>query len=121
MHQATIRVPPKAVFDFLCDPSVWEECTDWRVVEGDGRFGEGFTWQERRRLTRRTWTVTAFDRRGLTFTAESGEVTMTFRCKKGGTGSCNAQMRIEGEPKAVARFEKSDGDRLERFRDWLEG
>ncbi len=120
-RQVTIRMPPKPVFQFLCDPTIVEEFTKWRVQEGEGAFGPGFSWQESRLLARRNWTVTAYDRRGLTFTAKGNGVEVSFAAKKGGTGSCNLQMRVDGDAKAVARFEKTDGDRLEQFRALMEG
>ncbi len=114
-------MPPKPVFQFLCDPTIVEEFTKWRVTELGDRFAEGFQWQESRPLARRTWTVTAYDRRGLTFTAAWNGLTVSFAAKKGGTGSCNLQMRVDGDARAVAKFEKTDGDRLESFRLLMEG
>lgn len=103
----------------LIDPSVWEESTGWRV-DVDGEVGLGDSWTEKRRLRRRAWTVIAFDRRGLSLTVDDGAgLRVTYTAKKGGPGSCNVQMRIEGDDKAVAAFEKSDGDRLERLAAWL--
>lgn len=48
-------------------------------------------------------------------------MSLNFAAKKGGCASCNVQMRIEGDPKAVARFEKTDGDRLEQLKRFWEG
>ena len=121
-HQVLFRFPPKSVFQVLTDPTLVEEFTAWRV-KGDGpsRFEEGTTWTERRGLKRRRWTVTAYDRRGLTYTVEGQGVRVSVAAKKGGPGSCNVQMRVDGPASAVVRFEKTDGDRLEKLRDWLDG
>lgn len=120
VHQVLLRFPPKSVFQVLTDPTVIEEFTNWRV-QGPDRFDVGARWTERRFLRKRTWAVTAYGRRGLTFTMEGEGVTVAFAAKKGGPQSCNVQMQVDGPPRAVARFEKTDGDRLERLRDWLEG
>lgn len=120
VHQTLLRFPPKSVFQVLSDPTVLEEFTKWRVDAPD-RLDVGSRWTERRWLRRRAWTVTAYDRRGLTFTVEGQGMTVSFAAKKGGPGSCNVQMRIEGPANKVARFERTDGDRLDRLRDWLEG
>lgn len=120
-RQVLIRAPPKSVFQVLADVTVIEECTPWKVTPLADAVGVGFQWRESRGLRRRTWTMTAFDRRGLSFTAAYGGLAMTVAAKKGGPGSCNVRMTVDGDEKAVARFEKSDGDRLERLRDWLDG
>ncbi len=117
--QATIRMPPKSVFQFLCDPTWIEEVSKVTVVEDDGPFGEGFGWTEKRLLQRRRWEVTAYDRRALTFSATDGTITLHVAAKKGGTMSCNVQMRAEGPAKAVAKFEGED--RIGLLRTFLEG
>lgn len=118
-HSVLLRAPPKSVFQLLSDPTMLEEFTKWRV-DADEPLADGVTWTERRALRKRTWTVSTFDRRGLSFAMEGSGVTVHFAAKKGGPGSCNAHMRITGEPPAVARFEKSDGDRLDLLKAWLE-
>ncbi len=117
MHrwQATVKAPPKSVFQFLYDVTNLEEYSDWNVTPLEDTVGEGFQWRESRFLQRRTWTMTAFDRRKLTFTATSGDLTLVLAAKKGGPGSSNVQMRVDGPEKAVARFAKTDGDRLDRL------
>ena len=116
-HQALLKAPPKTVFQFLSDPTLLEEISRWKV-DGPDTMAVGTAWIERRGLRRRTWTVTTYDRRGLAFSIE-GPVAVTFACKKGGPGSCNVQMDVAGDPKAVARFERTDGDRLDRLAAWL--
>lgn len=113
--QATIRAPPKSVFQFLYDVTQLEDYSDWNVTPLDDTVGEGFQWRESRLLRRRTWTMTAFDRRGFTFTATCGDLQLTMTAKKGGPGSSNVQMRVDGPDAAVKRFAKTDGDRLERL------
>ncbi|MGB1585536.1 MAG: hypothetical protein ACPHID_00635 [Thermoplasmatota archaeon] len=113
--QALIRAPPKSVFQFLYDVTLLEDYSNWKVTLLDDAVGEGFRWRESRFLAKRTWTMTAFDRRALTFTATCGDLSLTMAAKKGGPGSCNVQMRVEGPDAAVARFAKTDGDRLERL------
>jgi hypothetical protein len=115
----TFRFPPKSMFQVLCEPATLEEFTPWKVNE-PARFERGATWSERRGLKRRNWTVTAYDRRGLSFTQEWRGLAVSFACKKGGPGSCNVQMDIEGHAGQVARFRRTDGDRLERMKAWLE-
>ena len=119
-RQTTVRAPPKAVFPFLHDVTLLEDITPWRVTPLGDEVGVGFQWRESRPLRRRTWTVTAFDRRGLSFTAESGSLRMTLAARKGGTGSTNVRMVVDGDEGAVRRFGKTDGDRLERLRAFLE-
>lgn len=119
-RQATIRAPPKAVFQFLYDVTLLEDLSGWRVKPLGSEVGEGFQWRESRFLRRRLWTVTAFDRRGLSYTAEWDGIRVTLAAKKGGTGSTNVRMVVEGDEKAVRQFEKTDGDRLERLRALLE-
>lgn len=114
-----MRAPPKSVFQLLIDPTVIEEFTKWRV-DAEEEIGAGTEWTERRLLRKRSWAVTAFDRRGLSFTQSDGTVSVRFAAKKGGPGSCNVQMVVEGPEAAVEKFLKSDGDRLDRMRDWLE-
>lgn len=115
-----MRAPPKTVFQFLFDVTLLEEYTPWRVKVMGDEFGEGLQWSESRFLRRRVWTVTAFDRRKLSFTAKWKGIEMTLMAKKGGTGSTNVQMRVGGPDRAVARFERTDGDRLDRLNAFLE-
>lgn len=119
-RQALVRAPPKAVFQFLFDVTLLDDITPWRVTPLGDEVGVGFQWRESRLLRRRIWTVTAFDRRGLSFTAETRGLTMTLAAKKGGTGSTNVRMVVDGDERAVRRFQRTDGDRLERLRAFLE-
>lgn len=115
-RQTLLRAPPKAVFQVLYDVTLVGDVTPWRVTPLGSEVGEGFRWRESRFLRRREWTVTRFDRRGLSYTAEWGGVRLTLEAKKGGTGSTNVRMVVEGDERAVRRFERTDGDRLERLR-----
>jgi hypothetical protein len=119
-RQVTFPAPPKTVFQFLFDVSLIAEYTPWKVDFDGDEFGVGFTWHEKRLLSRRTWTVQAFDRRGLTFSASWGDIQVSFAAKKGGPGSCNVRMKVDGEPAAVRKFLNSDGDRLELLRAYLQ-
>lgn len=119
-RQTLIRAPPKAVFQFLADVTMLEEITTWKVQPDGDEVGQGFTWSEKRLLRRRRWEMTHFDRRGLTFTMEGNGLTVVIAAKKGGTGSCNIRMIVEGDDRAVRRFERTDGDRLERLAAYLE-
>lgn len=98
----------------LCDVTLIEDISGWRV-QGTPEIQMGTTWEERGRWRRRTWSITDFDRRGLRFTMTGSGVDVTFAAKKGGPGSCNVEMTVTGEPRAVARFERREGDRLERL------
>jgi hypothetical protein len=118
--QAVVRAPPKAVFQFLWDVQLIEEYTKLKVTTSDDEVGAGFSWTERRLLRKRTWTMTAFDRRGLCFTATSGDLSVTWAAKKGGTGSTNLRMTAEGAKAAIARFAKTDGKRMARLAGCLE-
>lgn len=116
-RQALLKAPPKTVFQFLCDPTMLEEISRWKVDAPAG-FDVGTQWTERRLLARRTWEVVAFDRRGLSFTLD-GPVRLHMACKKGGPGSCNVHMHVEGSQRAVAKFMRTDGDRLDRLAAWM--
>lgn len=118
MKTVLYPIPPKNTFQFLCAIDAIEEFTKWKVTFEDDGFGEGFTWTEKRGFKKRTWTITAYDRRKLTFTQETDGVKVTFAAKKGGAGSCNAQMQVTG-PKADS-FLKTDGDRLDSLKAYLE-
>lgn len=120
-RQVTLKAPPKAVFQLLLDVTTLEEYTPWRVEPMGDAVGVGFQWKEKRGLKRRTWTVTAFDRRGFSMTSECNGLSLTMAAKKGGPGSCNVQMRVDGAAAAVAKFERSDGDRLDALKAWLDG
>lgn len=111
-------VPPKSVFQFLCAIDAVPEYMGGKVEFEDDGFGTGFTWTEKRGLRKRRWTITAYDRRALTFTMESKDVVVKFAAKKGGAGSCNAQMNVSGP--GAQKFLKTDGDRLERLKAFLQ-
>ncbi len=118
-RQVLLRAPPKTVFQFLYDVTLLEEFTKWRVTLLGDEFGTGFQWRESRFLRKREWTVTEYDRRGCSFAAEWNGVTIRLVAKKGGTGSTNVQMRVDGDEAAVRKFERSDGDRLDRLKEFL--
>ncbi len=119
-RQTLIRAPPKAVFQLLADVTMLEEISRWKVEPDGDEVGAGFSWSERKWWRRRRWTMTQFDRRGLSYTMEGNGLTVVITAKKGGTGSCNVRMIVDGAPSAVRRFERSDGDRLERLGAYLD-
>ncbi|MGB1696831.1 MAG: hypothetical protein ACPHK8_00355 [Thermoplasmatota archaeon] len=110
--------PPKNVFQFLCAIDAVPDYLGRKVQFDEDGFGEGFSWTEKKGFRSRKWTVTAYDRRALTFTMESDGVSVTFAAKKGGGGSCNAQMNVSGP--GAAKFLKTDGDRLEKLKAYLQ-
>lgn len=118
MSTVLFPAPPKHVFQFLCAVDAIPEYTRWTVEFADDGFGEGFTWTEKRGLKRRQWTITAYDRRKFTFTQSRGDLHVTFAAKKGGAGSTNAQMKATGP--GAQKFLKSDGDRLDRLKAYLQ-
>ncbi len=119
-RQTLVRAPPKAVFQLLADVTMLEEISNWKVHPDGDEVGEGFTWSERKLWQRRRWEMTQFDRRGLNYTMQGNGITVVVAAKKGGTGSCNVRMMVEGDDRAVRRFERTDGDRLERLAAYLE-
>ncbi len=107
------------MFQFLYDVTLLEEFTKWRVTPLGDEFGEGFQWRESKFLKSRVWTVTEYDRRACSYSAEWNGITMSLVAKKGGTGSSNVQMRVEGDEAVVRKFEKTDGDRLDQLKAYL--
>ncbi len=99
------------------DPSI-------KDVEVSGHpLREGITWTETRRFwgipRRRTFTVMEFEKGKRLVTACDG-ATYTWEAKKGGTGSCNLHLRIDGDAAAVARAVKFEGKRLEQIRAFVD-
>jgi hypothetical protein len=111
-------VPPKNVFQFMCAIDAVGEYMGRKVDFADDGFGLGFSWTEKKMFSKRAWTITAYDRRALTYTMESKGLVVKFAAKKGGAGSCNAQMNACGPD--AAKFMKTDGDRLSRLMAYLE-
>ncbi len=104
-----LRIPPKDAFQFVCWIDGLDEIdSKVRVAVSEGTFGEGFEWEERRGLVSRRdhWRVTAYDRRGLTWTARTTDdsASLSASVKKGGPGSCNVHWRVEGPSSIVRRY-----------------
>lgn len=120
-EQVLLRVPPKNAFQFLYDPEIWEDAGLCRVRVGDEDVGEGFTWEEKWGLKWRTFTMTEFDRRGFRYSAKSDDLTLHIMAKKGGTGSTNAVLQVDGDEKALKAYQKRfPKGRLQAVFDWLE-
>lgn len=111
-------VPPKNVFQFMCAIDAVGEYMGRKVEFEDDGFGLGFSWTEKKGFRKREWTITAYDRRALTYIMESKGLVVEYAAKKGGAGSCNAQMNVYGPD--AKKFLKTDGDRLERLKAYLQ-